>query len=79
MNQSFKSQNSELKQKIKQFEAEHGDLREYILNENLPYLHSMKIRGEIFDSLDIDTEFENADLLDFLGYERIIACNKNKK
>ena len=42
-------------------------------------LHSMKVKEEILKNLDTDAEFENADLLDYLGYERIIACNKQNK
>ena len=79
MNENFEAQDRELKKIIAEFEAKHGELRQFILNENAPYLHTMKMRGEVLENLDIDSEFENADLLDYLGYERIISCKNNKK
>ena len=79
MNNIFDAQNRELKQKIKQFEQKNGDIQTYVFNENKPYLHTMKMKGEIFENLPLDAEFENADLLDYLGYERIISCKKNNK
>ena len=79
MNQNFGKINRELKDKISEFENKNGDLRDFILNENAPYLHTMKMKEDILKNLDIDAEFENADLLDLLGYERIISCNKDNK
>lgn len=79
MNQNFRKINRELKDKISEFENKNGDLRDFILNENAPYLHTMKMKEDILKNLDIDAEFENADLLDLLGYERIISCKKDNK
>ena len=78
-NNIYDEQNRELNQKIKQFEQKNGDLTNFVFNENKPYLHTMKMKGEIFENLPLDAEFENADLLDYLGYERIISCKKNNK
>ena len=79
MNNIFDKQNRELKQKIKSFEKNNGSIEDYVFKQNEPFLHSMKMKEEILKNLDIDAEFENADLLDYLGYERIISCNKQTK
>ena len=79
MNQNFRKINRELKDKISEFENKNGDLRDFILNENAPYLHTMKMKEDILKNLDIDAEFENADLIDLFGYERIISCKKDNK
>ena len=74
----FEKYNQELKQSIDKFEKS-GKSVVTILNENDPHLHNMKVKGEIFEKIDLDAEFENADLLDLLGYERIISCKKTDK
>lgn len=74
----FEKYNQELKESIQKFESQ-GKNVPTILNENNPHLHNMKVKGEIFSQIDLDSEFENADLLDLLGYERIISCKKTDK
>ena len=74
----FEKYNQELKQSVDKFEKS-GKSVVTILNENDPHLHNMKVKGEIFEKIDLDAEFENADLLDLLGYERIISCKKTDK
>ena len=74
----FKKYNQELNQNVLEFEKNNAP-KSFILNENDPLVHSMKVKGEIFSQIDIDSEFENADLLDLLGYERIISCKKTDK
>ncbi|MBQ3493963.1 MAG: hypothetical protein IJA69_00955 [Clostridia bacterium] len=78
MEQKFDAMNRELEQKLAQFEQKNGDLLSFVVNENAPFVHSMKMKEEILKNLDIDAEFENADLLDYLGYERIISCKTKK-
>lgn len=75
---NFKKYNQELNQSILEFEKNNVQ-KSFSLNENDPIVHSMKVKGKIFSQIDIDSEFENADLLDLLGYERIISCKKTDK
>ena len=75
MKQNFEKMNNELTKKVKEFEKYHS-LEEFYVNENDTSLHNMKMKGEVFSKINLDEEFENADLLDYLGYERIISCKK---
>ena len=79
MNKNYKKINEELNKQIKQFEDKKGNDFSFYLNENDPIVHSMKVKGKLFEKIELDEEFENADLLDYLGYERIISCKKNNK
>lgn len=79
MNNNFKKINEELNKQIKHFEDKNGKEYLFCLNEKDPLVHSMKVKGKLFEKIDLDAEFENADLLDYLGYERIISCKKNNK
>lgn len=79
MNNNFKKINEQLNEQINNFEKEHGKDFSFYLNQNDPLVHSMKVKGELFKNIDLDSEFENADLLDLLGYERIISCKKKSK
>lgn len=71
--------NEELRIQIQNFEDEHGKDYSFNLNENDPIVHSMKVKGRLFKEIELDEEFENADLLDYLGYERIISCRKEDR
>ncbi len=79
MNIKFNKIKKELDKEVKEFEKEKGKDFSFYLNENDPLLHNMKVKGMLFKNIKLDEEFENADLLDFLGYERIISCKKNNK
>ena len=79
MKNNFNKINKELSQKIEQFEELNGKNYPFNLNQNDPLVHSMKVKGKLLENLDMDAEFESADLLDFLGYERIISCKKKNK
>ena len=78
MKNNFNKINKELSQKIKEFEERNGVDYSFNLNQNDPIVHSMKVKGKLLENLDLDAEFESADLLDYLGYERIISCKKKK-
>ena len=75
---NIKKINNELLEQIKEFERVHGKDYNFNLKQNDDLVHSMKVKGEVFKQIQLDEEFENADLLDYLGYERIISCKKNK-
>lgn len=75
MKHNFEKMNKELTKKVEEFEKFHSQ-EEFYVNENDTSLHSMKMKGEVLSKIDLDAEFENADLLDYLGYERIISCKK---
>lgn len=79
MENNLKLLGSELNKAVSSFENKNGDLIEFVLNENAPHLHIMKVKAELFKNLDLDQEFEQADLLDYLGYERIISCRRKNK
>ena len=74
----FKKYNQELEKSVENFEK-NSSKKTFTLNENDPIVHSMKVKGELFSQIELDSEFENADLLDLLGYERIISCKKTDK
>ena len=74
----FKKINAELSKKVEEFEKCHCQEELYI-NQSDTSLHSMKMKGEVFSKINLDQEFEDADLLDYLGYERIICTKKNNK
>lgn len=74
----FKKYNQELEKSVKDFEK-NSSKKTFILNENDTIVHNMKVKGEIFSQIELDSEFESADLLDLLGYERIISCKKTDK
>lgn len=76
---NYKKINKKLNKKIKDFESKNGKQYSFYLNKNDPLVHSMKMKGKLFENIDLDSEFENADLLDYLGYERIISCKKSNK
>ena len=78
MEQKFDAMNKELQDKLKQFEEKNGDMLEFVVKQSGSDLHTMKMKEEILKNLDIDAEFENVDLLDYLGYERIISCKTKK-
>ena len=78
MEQKFDAMNKELSRKLEEFEAKNGELVEFVIKQSKSDLHTMKMKEEILKNLDIDAEFENADLLDYLGYERIISCKTKK-
>ena len=77
MNVEFKKINELLTKQIIEFESKNGSDYSFKINQNDPIVHSMKVKGELFKYIDLDEEFENADLLDYLGYERIISCKRN--
>ena len=79
MNKTFEKINKELTQNIKIFESKNGKDFDFNINQNDPILHTMKVKGKLFQNIQLDEEFENADLLDYLGYERIISCKKKDK
>ncbi len=70
---------SELQKNIHDFEKKNGKDFSFTLSQNDDLVHSMKVKGMLFSKLDLDSEFESADLLDYLGYERIISCKKDHK
>ena len=70
---------SELQKNIHDFERKNGKDFSFTLSQNDDLVHSMKVKGMLFSKLDLDSEFESADLLDYLGYERIISCKKDHK
>ena len=76
---NFNKINDELTRQIEEFELKNGKDYNFNINENEPIVHSMKMKGKLFKNLELDEEFENADLLDYLGYERIISCKKINK
>lgn len=69
----------QLNNEINNFYKNNGEDYSFNLNENDPIVHSMKVKGKLFKNLDLDAEFEKTDLLDYLGYERIISCKKKRK
>ena len=77
MKNNFDKLKKELEKKIANFEDENGQDYNFCLGQNDDLVHSMKMKGEVFKNIELDEEFENADLLDYLGYERIISCKKN--
>lgn len=79
MKNNFEKIDQELREQIKEFENHNGKNYDFALNKNDPLVHSMKVKGELFKNIELDSEFENADLLDYLGYERIISCRRNNK
>lgn len=79
MKDNFNKINKELTSIIADFEAKNGKDYSFYINENEPIVHSMKVKGKLFEHIKLDEEFESADLLDYLGYERIISCKKNNK
>ena len=76
MKNNFNKLKKELKQKIAEFEQKNGQDYNFYLGQNDDLVHSMKMKGEVFENIELDEEFESTDLLDFLGYERIISCKK---
>ncbi len=70
---------SELQKNVHDFEKKNGKDYSFTLSQNDDLVHSMKVKGMLFSKLDLDSEFESADLLDYLGYERIISCKKDHK
>ncbi len=70
---------SELQKNVHDFEKKNGKDFSFTLSQNDDLVHSMKVKGMLFSKLDLDSEFESADLLDYLGYERIISCKKDHK
>ena len=79
MNNNFEKINKELKQNIEKFESKNGKDFDFNIKQNDQDLHTMKMKGRLFKNIQLDEEFENADLLDYLGYERIISCKKKDK
>lgn len=79
MKDNFNKINKELTKQIEEHELKNGKDYSFYINENDPIVHSMKMKGELLKHIELDQEFENADLLDYLGYERIISCKKNNK
>ena len=79
MEHNFNEINKELTKQIEKFEAKNGKDYSFYINEKEPIVHSMKMKGKIFEQIKLDEEFENADLLDYMGYERIISCKKSNK
>ena len=77
MDKKFEKINKELKNQIETFEKKNGKNFCFDLKQNDALVHNMKLRGKLFEQIELDSEFESADLLDFLGYERIISCKKN--
>ena len=67
-----------LQKQVDDFEKKNGD-KSFTLSQNDELVHSMKVKGLLFSKIDLDSEFENADLLDYLGYERIVSCKKDHK
>ncbi len=76
---NYKKIKSELQKNIHNFEKKNGKDFSFVLSQNDEIVHSMRMKGILFSKLDLDSEFENADLLDYLGYERIISCKKDHK
>ena len=68
-----------LQKNVDDFEKKNGKDYSFYLSQNDELVHSMKVKGMLFSKLDLDSEFESADLLDFLGYERIISCRRDHK
>ena len=79
MKDNFEKINNELTEKIKVFENKFGNDFDFNIKQNDPILHNMKVKGKLFEKIEQDKEFENIDLLDYLGYERIISCKKKDK
>lgn len=79
MNKTFEKINKELTHSIEIFESKNGKDFDFNINQNDPILHNMKVKGKLFQNIQLDEEFENADLLDYLGYERIISCKKKDR
>ena len=80
MKTNFEKIKQELTVKLKNFEDKNGKDKSFVLGQNDDLVHSMKVKGKVFENIQLDEEFENIDLLDFLGYERIISCKrKNNK
>ena len=78
MEQKFDAMNKELLAKLEDFEIKNGNLVEFVVKQSEGDLHTMKMKEDILKNLELDAEFENADLLDYLGYERIISCKTKK-
>ena len=79
MNKTFEKINKELIDKITVFENKNGKDYDFYIKQNDEVLHNMKVKGELFKDIELDKEFESADLFDYLGYERIISCKKKDK